>query len=109
MLWAGRTRQWVIGMGGCLVTILYLVVPAPADADLVYGTVREGNQPRGNVTFFVKGRGNRVTTDQRGEYSISLPPGIYTVKFESPVNGTTTIRSLPMPIRQDIDIRVLQR
>ena len=107
MLRTGWNRLWVRGVGICLATALALFLPAHADAGLVSGRVSdEKGKFQPGTTFSVKvsaDRAVKVKTDEKGNYRVFLPPGIYTVEF--PDGRRAEILSRAEPIRQDIDLK----
>lgn len=47
----------------------------PVQAGELSGTIYTGGAPAANLTFAIKGRKERVSTDARGGYRVDLPPG----------------------------------
>jgi hypothetical protein len=107
MLKTGQHKLRFTGAGIALTATLAFSGPIPADAGLVSGRVSdERGKFQSGGAFSVKvsaGKIVQVKTDEHGNYSVFLPPGIYTIEF--PGNRTAEILSRPEPIRQDIHLK----
>lgn len=109
MLRIGWDKLRLTGAGIALTATLAFFGPIRADAGLVSGRVNDAKgkfQP--GATFRVKDSAgtvvnDRVKTNERGGYSVFLPPGIYTVEFSD--GRTAVIQSHPEPIQQNIYLK----
>ncbi|MBZ0159857.1 carboxypeptidase-like regulatory domain-containing protein [Candidatus Methylomirabilis sp.] len=109
MLRTGWHMLRFTGTGILLTATLAFIGPISADAGLVSGRVNDtkGKFQAGG-TFRVKDSegkvvNDRVKTDERGGYSIFLPPGIYTVEFSD--GRGAVIQSHPEPLQQNIYLK----
>jgi hypothetical protein len=88
------------------VLALLLCCAMPAQAGTVSGRVTLAGKrfPAGGVLTLTDEGGTRmeVGTDSRGDFSIVLPPGVYTVTYRE---WTAKLRAYPGPARQDIELR----
>ena len=94
----------------CHAIVAVICSSVPARADLVYGRVYCDNFNPGD-TFAVKDSPDHevtnVKTDQYKGYSVSLPPGTYTVEFKDAKGRLwqAQFHSYPQPVRQDIFLK----
>lgn len=109
MLKMGWRKLRFTGAGIALTATLAFFGPIPADAGLVSGRVNDTNGKfQAGGTFRVKDSAgkvvnDRVKTDERGGYSIFLPPGNYTVEFSD--GRSAVIQSHSEPLQQNIYLK----
>jgi len=92
------------------VLALLLCGTLPAQAGTVSGHVTLAGQkfPAGGVLTLTDEGGTsiEVGTDSRGEFSIVLPPGAYSLTYRDSAGAwTARLRAYPGPVRQDIELR----
>ncbi len=107
---AGYKRVFAGSILVCLAFAVVFSSVIPSEAGTVYGHVflDGGSFPPQGILTFQDAKGNRFTmkTDQNGNYSAFLPPGVYTVTFtQEEAVWSTTIRSYPNPVKQDIRMK----
>lgn len=97
-------------MTACVMLLLFLAFPVPAEAGMVYGRIHGAKaelQPEDTLVFKdKKGNQYRAKVDKYKGYSIVLPEGLYGVEFEK--HGTLwagSIQSFPDTVRQDIYLK----
>ena len=89
-----------------LVLALVLLAAVPAQANLVFGRITQGDQPIADqdCRFVREGGGGEtiVHTDAEGRYSVFLDPGVYKVLCGA---AEGQARSHGQPLRQDINLK----
>lgn len=104
---AGQKRVFAGLLLACVALAVGFPFVVPCEAGIVYGHVSLVGgtfPPQGELTFS-EARGNRfnVKTDQKGNYNVVLPPGVYSVTFtQGETTWQGTLRSYPNPVKQDI-------
>src|SRR5690349_10074634 len=92
----------------CLATGVLILVPLAASADIVSGRILGADEkPIVNGTFTAKDAKGQSTTfksDPKGNFSVYLDPGKFTVSFSADSSLSGTIESFPQPRQQDVHL-----
>ena len=102
-------------VGKIMMAWLFIALaPAGASAGEVYGTVTRDRRPAGDATLELRravspGSVIEVRTDEKGGYRVFLEPGQYEARLRAqpsaPLSAPQVVRSLPAPVRRDLDFR----
>jgi hypothetical protein len=92
----------------CLCITFAIVLPLAASADIVSGRVLGADQkPILNGTFTAKDAKGESTTfksDPKGNFTVYLDPGKFTVSSSADPSLSGTIESFPQPRQQDVHL-----
>ena len=93
----------------CLFVAFAILLPLAARADIVSGRILGADEkPIVNGTFTAKdAKGQSITfkSDPKGNFSVYLDPGKFTVSPSADPSLSGTIESFPQPRQQDVHLK----